>query len=117
MNRLVSKRTLAVRRKSKIRTTIASNSTRPRLSVVTSNTHISAQIIDDSKGATLAYATTMGKKLSGTMTEKAELVGKEIAAKASKARVTKVVFDRGALKYHGRVKALADAARQAGMEF
>ncbi len=117
MSRLATKRTVATRRTAKVRTTIASNSSRPRLSVDISNTHISAQIIDDASHSTLAYATTKGKKTSGTMTEKAELVGKEIAQKATKAKISKVVFDRGSHKYHGRVKALADAARQAGMEF
>lgn len=117
MNYLKSKRTSAARRSHKVRTVIAKNSSRPRLSIQISNTHVSAQIIDDSKGITLAYATTMGNKASGTMTEKAALVGKDIAAKASKSKVSKVVLDRGSYKYHGRVKALAEAARQAGMEF
>lgn len=118
MKRLATKRKTALRRTNKVRSSIAANSLRPRLSVTISNAHISAQVIDDSKGVTLAHATTMSKKAAtGTMTEKAEAVGKEIAAKAVKAKVTKVVFDRGARKYHGRIKALAEAARKAGMEF
>jgi large subunit ribosomal protein L18 len=82
-----------------------------------SNAHISAQIIDDSEGKTLAYVTTVGQKQTGTMSEKAAWVGKEIATKAKKARVSRVVFDRGSRLYHGRVKALADSARENGLEF
>jgi large subunit ribosomal protein L18 len=74
-------------------------------------------LIDDDKSATIASATTVGKKFSGTMTEKAVLIGKEIAANAKKAKVKKVVFDRNGRIYHGRVKALADAARAEGLEF
>lgn len=65
----------------------------------------------------MAYATTVGQKLGGTMTEKAAWVGTEISKKAKKANVGKVVFDRGSRKYHGRMKALADAARAGGLEF
>jgi large subunit ribosomal protein L18 len=79
--------------------------------------HVSAQLIDDDKSVTIASATTVGKKFSGTMTEKAVLIGKEIAVNAKKAKVKKVVFDRNGRIYHGRVKALADAARAGGLEF
>jgi large subunit ribosomal protein L18 len=79
--------------------------------------HIHAQIIDDTKSTTLAYVTTVGQKLDGNMTAKAQWVGKEIATNAKKAKIGKVVFDRGARKYHGRIKALADAARENGLEF
>jgi large subunit ribosomal protein L18 len=82
-----------------------------------SNMHVTAQIIDDANSKTLAYVTTVGQKQSGSMVEKAAVVGKEIAVIAKKAKVNKVVFDRGAKKYHGRVKALADAAREGGLEF
>ncbi|MBX4188662.1 50S ribosomal protein L18, partial [Candidatus Saccharibacteria bacterium] len=90
---------------------------RPRLSVNISNLHITAQIIDDSQGKTLAYASTVGQSATGTKTDQAALVGKDLAVKAKKAKVTKVAFDRGSRKYHGRIKALADAARESGLEF
>lgn len=91
---------------------------RPRLNVHVSNTHIAAQLIDDTTGKTLAAVSTVGQKsLKGTMTEKAEWVGGEIAKQAKTAKVKAVVFDRGGKLYHGRVAALADAARKAGLEF
>jgi large subunit ribosomal protein L18 len=117
MNRLDKKKTNILRRKNRIRSTVVGNTEKPRLTVTISNLHVSAQIIDDSKHTTIAAASTIGKKLSGTMTEKAQLIGKEVAAKAKKAKVTKVVFDRNGMKYHGRIKALAEAARAEGLEF
>lgn len=105
-------------RKYRIRATVSGTSERPRLSVFVSNTNISAQIIDDTKHHTVAAVTTAGNKAAkGTMTEKAAWVGAEIAAAAKKAKVTSVVFDRSGKQYHGRVKALADAAREKGLEF
>jgi large subunit ribosomal protein L18 len=105
-------------RKHRIRATVTGTSERPRLSVFVSNTNISAQIIDDTKHHTVAAVTTAGNKAAkGTLTEKAAWVGAEIAAAAKKAKVTSVVFDRGGKQYHGRVKALADAAREKGLEF
>lgn len=96
---------------------------RARLSVFRSNAHIYAQIIDDAKGVTLASASTVDKKLrkevegkSGT-TDAAAAVGKAIAERAKAAGVTDVYFDRGAFRYHGRVQALADAAREGGLNF
>ncbi len=117
MNRLVKKLENQARRKNRIRSTVSGSSERPRLSVNVSNIHVSAQIIDDSSHRTLIAASSVGKKLSGTMTEKAALVGKEIAIKAKKAKIEKVVFDRSGRKYHGRIKALAEAARAEGLEF
>jgi large subunit ribosomal protein L18 len=117
MNRLTQKTMNAARRANRARKLVVGTSERPRLSVHVSNMHISAQIIDDSNSTTVAYATTVGQKQTGTMSEKAALVGKEIAAKAKKAKVSRVVFDRGAKLYHGRVKILADAARENGLEF
>ncbi len=90
---------------------------RPRLSVHMSNLHITAQVIDDDSGKTLAYATTIGQKLTGSMTERAAKIGTEIAKKAKTAKVSKVVFDRGSKLYAGRMSALADAARKEGLEF
>lgn len=117
MDRLAQKRRNAGRRTHRVRTLVRGTSEQPRLSVHVSNAHITAQIIDDSKGVTLAYASTVGKKLSGNKTELAAEVGSEIAAKAKKAKARKVAFDRGSRKYHGRIKALADAARAGGLEF
>jgi large subunit ribosomal protein L18 len=105
-------------RKGRIRSVVSGTAKRPRLSVFVSNTHITAQLIDDTTSKTLAYATTVGNKNSkGTMTEKAAVIGTEIADKAKAAKIKAVVFDRGGKLYHGRVAALADAARKAGLEF
>ncbi len=104
-------------RAKRTRAKIHGTAARPRLSVHISNMHIIAQIIDDDSSKTLAYATTVGSKLTGTMTEKAAAIGKEIADKAKKAKIKTVVFDRGAKLYAGRMTALADAARKEGLEF
>ena len=117
MNRLALKSQNIARRANRVRTVVKGAPERPRLSVHISNLHITAQIIDDSVGKTLAYASTIGKDVSGTKAEKAATVGAEIATKAKKAKVKQVAFDRGSRKYHGRVKALADAARKEGLEF
>jgi large subunit ribosomal protein L18 len=86
--------------------------------VFISNTHITAQVIDDSAHKTLVYVSTVGNKTAtGTMTDKAVMVGTEIAKQAKVAKITKVVFDRGGKLYHGRVAALANAARENGLEF
>ena len=95
---------------------------RPRLTVFRSSKHIYAQVIDDGKGATVAAASTVDKGLKGTLKtgadiEAAKAVGKLIAERAVAAGVKKVVFDRGAYMFHGRVKALADAAREGGLQF
>lgn len=105
-------------RKGRIRSVVSGTAARPRLNVHVSNLHIGAQLIDDTAGKTLASVTTVGQKsVKGNMTEKAEWVGSEIAAKAKTAKIKSVVFDRGGKLYHGRVAALADAARKAGLEF
>lgn len=104
-------------RKNRVRSVVSGTADRPRLSVSISNTHVSAQIIDDETGKTIVAATTVGSKAAGTMTEKAATVGTDIAKKAKAKKVTKVVFDRNGRKYHGRVKALAEAARAGGLEF
>ena len=104
-------------RKNRVRAKVSGNAERPRLSVTISNMHVSAQLIDDTKGATIASATTVGKKTTGTMTEKAASVGADVAKKAVKAKVKTVVFDRNGRQYAGRLKALADAARKEGLEF
>ena len=104
-------------RANRTRAKIHGTSERPRLSVHFSNLHITAQVIDDDKKATLAYATTVGAKMTGTKTEQAAKIGEEIAKKAKAAKVSKVVFDRGSKLYAGRMSALADAARKEGLEF
>jgi large subunit ribosomal protein L18 len=117
MNRLAHKSQNAQRRAQRVRTVVKGTPQRPRLSVHISNLHVTAQIIDDSTGQTLAYATTIGQTAGGNKTEQAGLIGKDIAGKAKKAKIKAVAFDRGSRKYHGRIKALADAARAEGMEF
>ena len=107
----------SVYRANRTRAKIHGTSERPRLSVHISNLHITAQVIDDDKKTTLAYATTVGTKMTGTKTEKAAKIGEEIAKKAKAAKVEKVVFDRGSKLYAGRMAALADAARKEGLEF
>lgn len=107
-------------RHARVRKTISGTPEVPRLNVFRSNANISVQIIDDVNGITLASASSLDKSLNiknGSNIEAAKLVGKEIASKAKKAKITKVVFDRGGYLYHGRVKALAEAARENGLEF
>ncbi len=118
MNSLMHKLRNQWQRKHRVRATVSGTTERPRLSVFISNKHITAQVIDDQKSKTLAYASTVGAKAQkGSMTERAAWVGEEIAKKAKAAKVKTVVFDRGGHIYHGRVAALADAARKAGLEF
>lgn len=118
MNSLMHKIRNQWQRKHRVRATVSGTSERPRLSVFISNKNITAQVIDDEKGKTLAYASTVGSKAAkGSMTERAAWVGEEVAKKAKAAKVKKVVFDRGGHIYHGRVAALAMAARNAGLEF
>lgn len=104
-------------RANRTRAKIHGTAERPRLTVHISNLNVTAQIIDDDKQATLAYVTTVGKKLKGTKTEKAAQIGTEIAKAAKKVKINKVVFDRGSKLYAGRMSALADAARKEGLEF
>jgi len=98
-----------------IRNKVSGTSEKPRLAVFRSNKEIYAQVIDDVAGTTLASASSADAK--GTKTEQAALVGKLIADNAKKAGVEAVVFDRGGFLYHGRVKALAESAREAGLKF
>lgn len=118
MQRLKTKLRNLAQRKQRVRAQVAGTGSRPRLSVFISNQHVTAQIIDDTKGITLAYATTANtKKSNATMTTQATEVGIDIAKKAKAAKVRKVVFDRNGKLYHGRIKALAEAARAEGLEF
>ena len=110
------------RRKTRIRRALRAKGGRPRLSVFRSSAQIYAQVIDDEKGVTLASASSLEKALraelkTGANKEAARRVGKELAERAKKAGVAKVVFDRGAYMFHGRVKALADGAREGGLDF
>lgn len=105
-----------LRRKQRVRAKISWNASRPRLSIYRSNSNIYAQLIDDVSGKTLAAASDL-KIEKWTKTEKASKVGEEIALKAKSLNITRIVFDRGWFAYHGRVKALADAARSAWLEF
>ena len=105
------------KRHARIRKNVSGTSTTPRLDVFRSNTNIYAQIIDDEKGVTLVSASSLEMKLKKCDIETAKKVGEEVAKKAIKANITEVVFDRGGYKYHGRVKALAEAAREAGLKF
>ena len=107
-------------RHERVRKTLMGTSAIPRLCVFRSNTGIYAQIIDDETRTTLVSASSLDKDLkieNGSNVEAAKVVGKAIAEKATKAKNTKVVFDRGGYLYHGRVKALAEAAREGGLEF
>lgn len=118
MNNLTRKLQNRAQRKGRIRSHISGTSERPRLSVHVSNLHVTAQIIDDTAHKTVAAVSTVGQKAAtGTLTDKAAWVGSEIAKKAKSAKVKAVVFDRGGKVYHGRVRALADAARKEGLEF
>ncbi|PSO42845.1 50S ribosomal protein L18 [Candidatus Saccharibacteria bacterium QS_5_54_17] len=90
---------------------------RPRLSVTISNAHVYAQIIDDRVGHTLAFSSSSAAGITGSMTEKAQWVGSDIAQKAREAGVSQIIFDRRSRKFHGRVAALAQAAREHGLEF
>jgi large subunit ribosomal protein L18 len=102
----------------RVRSTIIGTAEKPRLSVFISNHNITAQLVNDTERQTIVYVSTIGvKEAKGTMTEKATWVGTEIAKKAKVAKIQLVVFDRGSRLYHGRIKALAEAARQEGLVF
>jgi large subunit ribosomal protein L18 len=109
------------RRHYRVRKKVSGTAARPRLAVFRSNKHVIAQVIDDTTGRTLAAASTVEKGLRASLghtgnTEAATAVGRAVAERAKDAGITRVVFDRGGFQYHGRVAAVADAARQAGLE-
>ena len=107
-----------IMRHKRVRKNISGTSEMPRLNVFRSNTQIYAQIINDETGTTLASSSSVQLKIkNGGNIEGAKLVGADIAKKAKEANISKVVFDRGGYQYHGRVEALADAARENGLEF
>jgi len=119
---MLRKHELRQRRHERVRKKVAGTPQRPRLAVYRSEHHIYAQVIDDSAGQTLASASTMDKTLKGEVkyggnVDAAKRVGQLVAERAKDKGVTQVVFDRGGFAYHGRVAALADAAREGGLEF
>ena len=117
----MSKNESRQRRKIRIRKKISGTAERPRLVVFRSNAHLYAQVVDDALGATLVAASTLAlcktQDKAGCNKAGAELVGKEIARLAKEKSITKVVFDRNGYLYHGRIKAMADGAREGGLEF
>ena len=118
MVRKESKNVSRVRRHARVRAKISGTAEAPRLCVYRSNKNIEAQLIDDVKGNTLVSSSSMSLKLeNGSNIEAAQKVGKDIAEKALAKGLKKIVFDRSGYVYHGRVKALAEAAREAGLEF
>src|SRR6186997_86473 len=120
MTQVASRGAARRKRHDRIRLHMAGTEGRPRLAVFRSLNHIYAQVIDDASGRTLAAASTVEKELKGSKTTKSEeaaKVGKLVAERAKAAGVERVVFDRAGFRYHGRIKSLADAAREAGLEF
>ena len=120
MTQVASRGAARRKRHDRIRLHLAGTDVRPRLAVFRSLNHIYAQVIDDTSGRTLAAASTVEKELKGstsTKSEEAAVVGRLVAERAKAAGVERVVFDRAGFRYHGRVKSLADAAREAGLEF
>ena len=120
MTQAASRSAARQKRHHRIRLSMAGTEGRPRLAVFRSLNHIYAQVIDDTTGRTLVAASTLEKDLRGvkqTKSEDAAVVGRLVAERARSAGIDKVVFDRAGFKYHGRVKSLAEAAREAGLDF
>ena len=120
MTQVASRGAARRKRHERIRLHLAGTQDRPRLAVFRSHNHIYAQVSDDASGRTLAAASTVEKELKGSSsskTEEAAVVGRLLAERAKAAGIERVVFDRAGFRYHGRVKSLADAAREAGLEF
>ncbi len=122
MSKASSSQTMILRKKrhSRVRANVSGTTERPRLSVFRSSKHIVAQVIDDTSGATLASASTHEGSLKSGKTNDVDAalnIGKLVAQRAKEKGITRVVFDRGGFAYHGRIAAVADGARQGGMEF
>ena len=120
MIKKIEKKEIRNRIHRRIRRKLAGTAERPRLAIFRSVAHIYAQVIDDASGRTLAAASTLEKELRGsksTKTEEAAVIGRLVAERAKTAGVERVVFDRAGFRYHGRIKSLAEAAREAGLEF
>ncbi|HYO43340.1 MAG TPA: 50S ribosomal protein L18 [Candidatus Limnocylindrales bacterium] len=117
---VVSRSSSRIKRHERLRLRLSGTGTRPRLAIFRSLSHIYAQVIDDTSGGTLAAASSLEASLrggEGTKTDDAKRVGQLVAERAKAAGVEKVVFDRAGFKYHGRVRSLAEAAREAGLDF
>jgi large subunit ribosomal protein L18 len=112
-----AKREARLRRHRRVRRRVLGTSERPRLAVFRSNRHIYAQIFDDMNGRTVASAGSLGLPGDDDKTEEAKRVGAELARRAKQAGIAAVVFDRGGYQYHGRIQALAEAAREGGLDF
>ena len=120
MTQVASRSAARQNRHEPIRLRLSGSPERPRLAVFRSNSHISAQVIDDTTGRTLAAASSLEKELKAAnqkKTDEAKVVGRLIAERARSAGIEQVVFDRAGFRYHGRIKSLADAAREAGLDF
>jgi large subunit ribosomal protein L18 len=120
MTQVASRSAARQKRHERIRLHLSGSPERPRLAVFRSLSHISVQVIDDTTGKTLAAASSLEKEIKatrGTKTDEAKVVGRLIAERARSAGVEQVVFDRAGFRYHGRIKSLADAAREAGLQF
>ncbi|MCY4010963.1 MAG: 50S ribosomal protein L18 [Candidatus Saccharibacteria bacterium] len=117
MTRLLKIKDNKQQRRTRIRRQIKNHTLRPRLCVHISLRHIYAQVIDDVEGKTLVASSTLKKNLKQSLSKQAEIIGKEIAEKCLKAKIKQVVLDRGCKTYHGRLKILAEASRQGGLEF
>ncbi len=115
-NKSQQKTVARAKRHNRLRHKVSGTATRPRLAVFRSNVAVYAQLIDDTSGKTIA-AVDSRKEKSGTRVEKAQAVGTAIAKKATEAKITEVVFDRGGFRYQGAIAALADAAREGGLKF
>lgn len=117
MNRLDHAQKNRTLRKNRVRSKVSGTHERPRMSVTFSNRYVTVQIIDDTKGITLVSASSANIKDTGSLSEQAAIVGKEIAQKAKKAKINHVVFDRNGRAYQKRLASIADAARENGLEF
>ncbi len=122
MDKLKAKQAALARRHRRVRGKVSGTPERPRLCVNRTNAHIYAQVIDDKNGLTMAFASSLDKEMkdslkSGANIDAAKVVGEALGRRALEAGITEVVFDRGGRLYHGRVKALADGARSAGLKF
>lgn len=113
----LSKQHQLAKRRRRIRSVVTGTAERPRLSVTFSNVHVQVQLIDDVSGKTVVALSSAGQKLPANLSQRAEWAGTEIAKKAQAAKIKSVVLDRRGKPYHGRVKALAEAARKSGLEF
>jgi len=114
---MLQKQVNRLRRKARVRSQISWTAQRPRLSIFRSGTHIYAQLVDDASGKTLGSASDLKMTTKTTKSELAKQVGTDIAKIAKELKINEIVFDRGGFSYHGRVKALADAAREGGLKF